>query len=206
MAAACGGHTASNGSDGGRLGGGEAGRSDGAVSNFCPATKPQPGGTCVGKQTCEYGDDPSAACDALMACVSGAWTTTQEPATTGCSTTNPSTCPTTFGDVTQGDACGAQPFDCYYAEARCSCAVVVLQGACIKSDCPAPTWDCDTPATDSANMLTPEDGCPVPRPRIGSSCSNADFEKSCNYGYCQGGVAILCTSNVWQIETIDCPR
>ena len=31
---------------------------------------------------------------------------------------------------------GASPFECYFPEARCSCAVVVLQGGCIKSSCP----------------------------------------------------------------------
>jgi hypothetical protein len=142
-----------------------------------------------------------------MTCSAGVWVTTQEPADAGCSTTNPPACPSTFAAVTQGAACGATPFDCYFPEARCSCAVVVLQGGCIAPTCPAPTWDCDTAATDTDDMLE-DAGCPLPRPRIGSYCPDADFEKSCNYGYCQNqaDVAILCTSNVWQIENIDCPH
>jgi hypothetical protein len=85
---------------------------------------------------------------------------------------------------------------------------VILQGACKQPACPAPTWNCDTPAADTDNMLLPETGCPLPRPRIGSPCPDADFEKSCNYGYCQNqaDVAILCTSDVWQVENIDCPK
>jgi hypothetical protein len=186
-----------------RDGGGEA--HSAAVA--CPTSMPTPGGPCgASGLTCEYGDDPSASCDTLMTCSSGVWATSQEPMDGGCSTTNPPSCPTAFSDVAQGAACGSSTFDCYYPQARCSCSPLVLQGACIRTSCPAPTWSCDTPAEDTDDMLVPENGCPVPRPRIGSACSDADFEKSCNYGYCQGGVAILCTSNVWQVETIDCPK
>lgn len=203
----CGGKAVSSNGPGQDSGVQDGASQDQSSGPGCPTSKPESGSRCSIAQTCEYGSDPRAGCDTLMKCSSGTWTTTQAPADAGCSTTNPSTCPSTFNEVTQGAECGTSPFECYFPEARCSCAVVVLQGGCIKSSCPPPTWDCDTGATDVAGKLE-DAGCPLPRPRVGSSCPDADFEKSCNYGYCQNqaDVAILCTSNVWQIENIDCPH
>jgi hypothetical protein len=185
----------------------DAGGTESQPTGDCPQSIPTSGSRCaMSGLTCEYGNDPSATCDTLVMCTGGAWVTSQEPVDAGCSTSNGANCPTAFANVMEGATCGSTPFDCYYPEARCSCAPLVLQGACRPPDCPAPTWNCDTPAADIDGMLQPESGCPVPRPRIGSPCSDADFERSCNYGYCQGGVAILCTSNVWQVQTVPCPK
>jgi hypothetical protein len=58
---------------------------------------------------------------------------------------------------------------------------------------PNPIWTCSQPAA----------GCPNPRPRIGSSCSQDGL--SCNYGACSGGVEVQCKDGYWQQANVPCP-
>jgi hypothetical protein len=56
------------------------------------------------------------------------------------------------------------------------------------------TWDC-FPATLA---------CRSPRPDIGTPCSNDGQE--CNYGACDGGVALVCKQGRWQEALEPCPE
>jgi hypothetical protein len=167
----------------------DSGRDSSSVSSTpCPMAAPTAGLPCsVTALECEYGSDPSVACDTLVTCVSPVWHLDHGPATSGCNTTNSATCPVAFADVPVGTSCaGGIGLSCDYPQARCDCRVspplATLQ------------WDCNTPD---------ETGCPLPRPRIGSACS-MDGE-SCDYGYCSGGVTLLCSAGTWVTGGGVCP-
>jgi hypothetical protein len=46
-------------------------------------------------------------------------------------------------------------------------------------------------------------GCPDPRPRIGSACTTSGLD--CDYGACTGGVNVECVSGAWQQQNTACP-
>ena len=96
-------------------------------------------------------------------------------------------CPNTYGDVPKGQACSPLGLDCAYAQGQCNCADTVPASG------PTPVWQCSTPAA----------GCPDPRPRIGSSCTQEGL--SCDYGACTGGVELQCTGGVWASQVTACP-
>jgi hypothetical protein len=167
-------------------------------SSACPSAKPRTGAACTGAAVCEYGDDPRLACDALITCAAGTWTMTQVPATTGCSTTNSPACPAAFDGATPG-ASGCVPnLSCYYPEARCYCGAMV-PGTPVG-------WLCDTGTNITMNASAFE-SCPLPRPRIGTACTEVDL--TCEYGRCQGEDDVLaCTNGAWEIgpaPTGGCP-
>jgi hypothetical protein len=167
------------------------------TSPVCPPSRPSSGGVCTDALTCEYGDDPLVSCDTMMACVAGAWTTTQEPAASGCSTTNPPSCPATLGVLMSGDGC-ASSLACYYPEARCTCGTLV-PGAPVE-------WLCDTGTNTTADAAASA-SCPAPRPRLGTACAEAGL--TCDYGRCQYEDDVLaCTSGIWlrmPASTSGCP-
>jgi hypothetical protein len=183
--------------DGG--GGDDGATGDGRRDPLCPATAPDNGASCAPDQlACEYGDDPSPACDTIARCgqqTSGRWFVTS-PGTVGCGTTNPPVCPSSYAAVPQGQSCATQ-VGCYYPEARCECAFHC------GGLCPAPedggspplTWGCDLPPANS--------GCPVPRPRAGDVCAQPGL--SCDYGSCTGGVGLQCSNGYWEIVGVACP-
>jgi hypothetical protein len=128
---------------------------------------------------------------------------------------NPASCPAAFKDITLYGACGSTTVDCYYPEARCSCEINLLDGCGTPTDCPPPSWFCDTPATEKGDTmapagftLTPEPACAVPRPRIGSSCVAGSDAGVCNYGSCLNSedIAMACTGGVWQVASVPCPK
>jgi hypothetical protein len=167
----------------------DGGQDSGGVSTTgCPVSPPTAGLPCsVNALECEYGSDPSAACNTLFTCESPVWKLDHGPATTGCNTTNSATCPMTFADVPIGMSCaGSIGLSCDYAQARCDCGV--------SPPLATPQWNCDTPD---------ETGCPLPRPRIGSACSMDG--QSCDYGYCSGGVTLLCSAGTWVTGGGVCP-
>ena len=58
------------------------------------------------------------------------------------------------------------------------------------------TWYCQEPA---------DSRCPMPRPRLGSACSDA---VECDYGTCgaiTGGNAEACKGGVWVDDPVACP-
>ncbi len=214
---ACGGATTSGisgpGSDGGTGGSDGGTASDGSVSpSGCPESMPAAGTSCDKPgATCEYGGQgPLLLCSTLAQCQTqgggaGSWTVT--PADAKCIATptqNPSSCPKAFGDVPTGAKCPAGnalgTASCVYPEGMCGC-----------ESCYEPSdgslgnqsqeWKCDP-------YPMPGDGCPSPRPEIGSACPKEG--QSCFYG---GGCgtpipfsAIACQSGAWTPEAVglDC--
>jgi hypothetical protein len=201
---ACSGATFVPAADGGGDDGGNgdaSGNGDTGRDPLCPAAAPANGDACATDGlACEYGSDPSPACDIIARCgqeTRGRWFVTPA-ATIGCGVSNPASCPTDYASVPRGQSCSSQ-ISCYYPEARCSCAVSCSSGGF----CPAPldggmppsTWQCDLPPENS--------GCPVPRPRAGDACATPAL--SCDYGSCSGGVALQCNTGYWQIVGVACP-
>ncbi len=213
---ACGGATTSGisgpGADGGNGGTDGGTGADGSSPSGCPDTMPTAGTQCDKPgASCEYGGQgPLLLCSTLAQCVTrdgptGSWTVTP-PAATCISTPaqNPSSCPKAFGDVPTGAKCpggnalGAA--SCVYPEGMCGC-----------ESCYEPSdgslgnqnqeWKCDP-------YPMPGDGCPSPRPEIGSACPKEG--QSCFYG---GGCgtpipfsAIACQNGAWTPEAVglDC--
>ena len=129
---------------------------------------------------CEYGTSPNPQCDVSVYCHNGTWSVDH----TYCP---PGTCLTTYADVPQGQACMPNGLDCAYAQGQCNCSASSPAGPG-----PNPTWQCFQPQ-----------GCPEPRPRIGSPCTQPG--QSCDYGACAGGVSESCTGGYWQQQAVACP-
>jgi hypothetical protein len=168
-----------------------------ADSPVCPSSKPSSGDSCTGVLACEYGDDPHVSCDTLITCTAGAWMTTQQPAASGCSTTNPQGCPSTLDALMSSEGCTPN-LSCYYPGARCVCGTLV-PGAPVD-------WLCDT-GTNTTMDASAGASCPLPRPRIGTACTEAGV--TCEYGWCQSeDDALACTNGAWVLtpaSTNGCP-
>ncbi len=190
-----GGDDGGSGSDGGSgndgAGGGDgSGGSDGGsgvdsgVSPACPSTAPTGGSCPINGAVCEYGSDPNEACNTIVICSNGQWSF---PPRGGCAPPG-GMCPATYASVPVGMKCMPEFQACEYAQGTCDCT----------RSGPGPTrfepaWLC-TP--------TPQ-GCPSPRPRVGSACTQSG--ESCNYGACRGGIALGCKNGYWQVENVPCP-
>jgi len=173
----------------------EAGVPDGSFSP-CPATAPKAESRCptVG-QECEYGTDPSAACNMLATCTSGAasgslpgWT--YPIATTPCKS---GTCPSAYPSALAGETCTPSGLVCSYTQGTCTCAP--RSGPVSVDSGPAVQWQC----------FPAETGCPSPRPAVGSACTASSLTKACNYGACAGGVELSCVDGEWQEVMVGCP-
>jgi hypothetical protein len=140
------------------------------------STCPEPG------LTCEYGSSPNPLCNTLALCASGGWETT-EP-TPACAY---GACPASYAAVQQSATCPADPFSCSYPQGQCNCNLT-SNGAN-----PRLVWSCTTPAA----------GCPEPRPRLGSPCSQPNL--SCDYGACSGGIKQICVNDIWVPVESSCP-
>jgi hypothetical protein len=208
LAAACGGAVATSGGDGGTDGstdgsGGHDSSADAPPSDtgqdaaktwspVCPEEPPAVGSPCSptdGRDSpellCEYGTpqyDPS--CDTVLTCQSGTWQVAPT-APTKCQPDgpNPSSCPATWADVNgeAGVSCSVAGLRCEYPQGVCTCATSF--GGPIEVDA-GTRWFCDPPP-----------GCPMPRPRLGASCSGpstpceyfpCSFAEECSGGYWQG--------------------
>jgi hypothetical protein len=130
---------------------------------------------------CEYGTNPEPSCNQLFLCLSGLWDAT------GGSTCPVGTCPMRFVDVHEGQACMPNGLDCAYLEGECNCTISVPAGTGTTS-----TWHCFHPQ-----------GCPEPRPRLGSACTQDG--QMCDYGACTSGIAETCMGGYWQWTTTPCP-
>jgi hypothetical protein len=164
-------------------------------SGPCPGQAPNVGDSCEGTLECEYGSDPDVRCDVVVVCKGGQWAN-EFPAREACATTNPATCPASFSDV--GKTCSPVDITCVYPEARCSCSTHCGPLGFIGDGGPIAEWCClDAPPS------TP--GCPSPRPRVGSACTAAS-SVTCDYGFCEGNVALQCDDGSWQPDTmLGCP-
>jgi hypothetical protein len=131
---------------------------------------------------CEYGTSPDPSCNQLFECLNGTW------ASGGPGGICPAgTCPTHFVDVPQGQVCIPSGLDCAYQEGECNCTFSSPAGTGTM-----PTWHCFRPQ-----------GCPEPRPRLGSACTQEG--QSCDYGACSGGIAETCMGGYWQWMMTACP-
>jgi hypothetical protein len=186
------GHSESS-DDGGAPGGGNDG-GDAGLTAACPNSVPTAGAPCrQASIRCEYGNDPTPACNTLAGCVSGAWAVVGPHGTTCPTPRGGAGCPSSYAAVPIGSACDVSS-ECGYPEGRCVCSLAI-------SGPPSPgpahkSWYCDTPQA----------GCPVPRPRSGTPCTHEG--QGCDYGSCTlpDGTSMHCVSGAWsEDDTIACP-
>ncbi len=157
---------------------------DGSVE-ACPSNPPTPGGSCsTNTLTCEYGTNPDPSCNQMFQCTSGAWV----DQSTGTYCPPQQTCPGSYAQVPVNQDCTPQTLTCAYPEGECICTTSF--GGLQKQ---TPAWNC----------FPKIDGCPSPRPDIGSSCTTPG--QNCDYGACSGGVALGCVNGVWQRAEVLCP-
>jgi hypothetical protein len=190
VVAGCGGAT-QGAPDGGT--GSDSGGADGGSTPVCPAASPGQGGAC-GPQglTCEWGSSPLLECDVVGTCNGGRWeVTTVGPGECGPPPTG--TCPSSFAAVPRGTHCSPDGLECTYPEGLCACAPTggppVVDASAITA------WACQDPAP----------GCPQPRPRLGTPCSQDG--QQCDYGACTipGGTAEACQGGLWVESAVHCP-
>jgi hypothetical protein len=152
-------------------------------SSGCPATEPAQGDDCpTDNLTCEYGTNANPYCNDLWECDGGAWQD-MAPPSNGCVPPG-ATCPDYASISGTSTTCTLQSQTCDYS-----------QGTCVCTDSPGglpttngPFWSC----------VPISQGCPGPRPPLGSPCS-VDSTTVCDYGECSGGVAMTCTDGYWSI-------
>lgn len=193
-----GGVAADGGSGGGGDGGGGGG--GGGPGGSCPAALPAARTACTTPGlACEYGGEGDhLLCSVVVNCGQDhTWYSSASGAPcVGSQAENPSACPSSFTALGRGAAC---PTDldarCVYPEGTCACQTCSGgDGGLTRA------WACET-WPDPA-------GCPEPRPRIGSPCTNEGQE--CSYGSICGvvsGVPLLdCRDGVWKRAAIaaDC--
>jgi hypothetical protein len=176
------GSSGSSGSSGGSSSGGSSSSSGGGGGSACPTSPPASNGSCtVAGLTCEYGSSPELGCNQIFTCMNGSW---EGQAGADCVT---GTCPTSYSSVPQGQDCSPQGLDCGYPEGQCNCSFMLPVGT------NQPKWQC----------MTPMQGCPDPRPDLGTACSQAGL--MCDYGGCTGGVVTSCENGYWQQGFTACP-
>ena len=165
-----------------------------AGSPNCPSALPTQGSACSKLGAwCEYGSDPNLNCNAIAQCTSSGWQiSTPVP---GCPTpTNPSACPATFSSVPVGQHCGdLVGTTCDYPQGFCGCNVPV-SGPYPEDASAVATWMCDAP----------EPGCPMPRPKLGTVCSQEGLQ--CDYSSCTlpTGTSVVCQNGAWQDQPFGC--
>jgi hypothetical protein len=199
LLAACGGAIASSERDGGSdrdAGRAEAGGPDGAAdaeawSPVCPPIAPAVGGACnVNQATCEYGNlQYEVGCNTVITCDNFVWTSFDAGLPCVPDAPNPSSCPSSLALVeAQGTLpCAPSGANCAYPQGVCPCATPLGL-----PDGSPTTW----------NGCYPGQGCPMPRPRLGSPCSGHDV--GCVYQPCSFGQ--YCLDGAWRLQPgDDCP-
>jgi hypothetical protein len=199
--------TTGNGTNGGSTGGsgGGTGVSDSAdggtaLAASCPPSAPADLASCGGQVglACEYGGTGNyLRCSTIAECrADGVWhVTLPQPSCKGIQADNEAACPSSFGALSAGIACPAGlQGSCAYPEGVCECAT------CSSPDGTGKGWSC-------ARWLEPQ-GCPSPRPHIGSACSTDGQE--CDYANVCSAVSlelpdIKCVGGVWQPQVIPTP-
>lgn len=154
------------------------------LSSACPTALPATGTACTHENVqCEYGSAWwSVSCDSVVQCQSGVWTPF-EPSYEPCSPEpgpNPASCPSNYAAVPQGE-CTMRGLTCVYPQGECACQV--LLGGPVEIDGGTADWEC-----------VPGQGCPFPRPPLGSSCNGEGID--CTYEECSYGET--CTNGLWE--------
>lgn len=176
----------SSGGSGAASGSGSGGSDAGAGE--CPAHAPTANAKCTDNGLeCEYGSSPDIDCNQLAECENNLWTY----AASG--TCTMSTCPATYDKITDSARCDMAGVSCAYPQGTCVCGSSGPPRVSLDGSTFGPTWSCQ-PATAA---------CPSPRPDIGTACSTPT--QLCNYGSCEGGIAIECKDGTWQRVLTACP-
>ncbi len=152
----------------------------------CAPSPPSVGAPCDTPplQLCEYGPAFHVECDYVLRCdPAGGWTIEFDG---GCPFTAQG-CPPSLADIDAGGACmnGAGQSSCDYPGTNCTCALACAAGAA-----PSGFWTC---FSDSGP------GCPWPRPRAGTACTQEGIV--CPYAppCCEGSI-MNCTGGYWQLQ------
>jgi hypothetical protein len=177
MITACGGVT--TGQKGSSADGGATAVSPDGLSPLCPTEAPLTGAACSPDGLmCEYGPlNFNIACDNVMQCQSGTWSSF--PSGLVCTPDGPNAASClTFAELDKEPTCDenapAASQLCTYPEGVCECDWGGSPNGFI--------WSCDTP----------EPGCPLPRPRVGSACTG---DVDCDYVNC--GYDQACMNGLW---------
>jgi hypothetical protein len=167
-------------------------------SPVCPENEPVVGSACSIPDPrdspglwCEYGKiQYDVSCDTAYQCQEGVWTKSNPLPRSTCQPDGPNapSCPATYGDLQAipGAACTSDGLRCEYPQGVCSCARSF--GGPIEPDA-GTTWFCN-PGAD----------CPMPRPRLGASCSGSG--QNCQYLTCEFGEA--CVDGYWEAMLEGC--
>jgi hypothetical protein len=166
---------------------------DGGPGPACPAIQPAVGAPCTQESLqCEYGASQYPGCDAIMQCSAGFWGTGYGPAGYCPTGPNPDVCPASMNDVSDGGAtCSTPGLTCHYSLGGCYCGDIFGPPQ-PQQDGGTYTWSCDNPGP----------GCPQPRPRVGSPCTQEG--QSCQYLTCAW--AQQCTGGLWQGQPEGCAQ
>jgi hypothetical protein len=160
----------------------------------CPATAPQNGAACTAEGlTCEFGGaGVDRLCSTQAICLKGTsgvatWQVTlPAPGCVGTPDQNPAACPATFTTLPTGSACPQQGLACVYTQGMCGCVTCFGDSGVTNQN----EWACD--------VFPAPTGCPVPRPLIGSACTQEGL--TCSYGeQCGvvGGPDLGCQGGRW---------
>src|SRR5262249_23650204 len=132
------------------------------IDEACPTAPPTAGDTCTLKQECEYGGTGEhRRCSTKFNCQKNVWV--EDPPFSGCLRTqadNDPKCPATISALPNGSKCPNVVIgECLYPEGACGCIGCLGPDGGVAGD----DWQCAT--WDAPN------GCPEPRPAMGSACS-----------------------------------
>jgi hypothetical protein len=159
-------------------------------SPVCPEQLPAIGSPCTipdpmdsPEILCEYGPiQYDINCSMTVQCDNGQWASgLADPSSCQPDGPNTAACPASYEALMAipNSECSDTNLRCEYPEGVCVCSsgfdVVEIDGGT--------TWSCN-----------PGPGCPVPRPRVGSSCST---NVSCTYETCDFGES--CSGGYWQV-------
>jgi len=152
----------------------------------CPPNAPSVGSACpeIGF-VCQYGSSSVLGCNQIFLCQASGWTL--EPGA---------------GDAGRCSAGGSCPASS--PTGTCS----VLNEQCSYEGNPGSACQCSfgSPPSDMLHWTCDSlpQGCPAPRPGIGSPCSEPGLD--CDYGRCSGGIELKCKDGTWQpVQSGVCP-
>jgi hypothetical protein len=167
----------------------------------CPSDQPAQGAPCASAElSCEYGGTgPELLCSTTARCSANAsgslawFVTTPGKECVASQAQNPPACPSTFTGLANGAACPdpSAYTHCVYPEGMCGCLSCMGDAGALGKE-----WQCEA--------YPQPQGCPEPRPRIGSACTQEN--QSCGYGsLCSAvtGIPMLrCENGVWHVEPV----
>ena len=168
--AACGGQT---------QGGSDADGTDSGPGGPCPSSAPADGDDCQGNVQCEYGDDPRWVCNTVATCKQGFWSIGSVDSDCPTPTTNPPAC----AQLQPNATCSNTGTTCREGDVFCAC--IYGGEPLLDAGGPIATYTCAQP--------TP--GCPSSRPKLGTTCTQANL--TCSYAPCgtPSGLDVQCDSS-----------